>query len=218
MSLLGTNPLIVSTVGGNTEAADLGRVYVAMTPTPGTGIIGFATSTTLAIGSINPDFYLYNPGPLTIYPLYARQHITVVSTASVVTQYTQFLDVGNRITSAAITATALTINNTNMASPNRSNAVAYVGANTLAANTSQWRLVAQSNYRGTIDVVHDTYGFMWGTPDLGASVSIAATVMEINRVYAPIASLPGMCFGITHWSASQSAAPTAEWEFCYLEM
>jgi hypothetical protein len=215
MAFAGTNPIVAGLVGGNQEVADQGNAYVAITPTPGTGIIGFATSTTLAIGEVNPDFVVYNPGPNTIYPIYLRVRISAVSTSSATCKYTQFMDQGNNVSTFA---TLLTKNNTNPTSPNISQAVIAVGANVRTlANNGSLRIVCHQQLRGTIDVVHDTYGFFWGTPDIGCSQSIVATVMEIDKCYQAMAIPPGWLFGLTHWDGAQAAAPTAEYEFGYVE-
>ena len=214
MSILGGTNFTSIITNHDAAVADQGNSYVAITPTPGTGIIGFATSTTLAIGELNPDFVLYNPGPLTVYPLYARMHCTVVSTASTNLMFTQFVDVGNRITT---TATSLTKSNTNPASTNSSAALISVGANVLSAATSSRKFTAHSWLRSTIDVVHDIYNFSWGSPTVAITGAQVATVQEFTKSFMPIAIPGGYLFGITHWNASQSAAQTLEWEFGYIE-
>ena len=99
--------------------------------------------------------------------MYLRIHVTVVSSAATAVQYTQFLDTGNNVTTAG---TALTKVNTNPLSSAVSNAQITVGANVRSlANNGSLRVVGHCSYRGTIDVVQDTYGFYWGTPDVGAS-------------------------------------------------
>ena len=47
MSLIGTSAVITPITGRDTVAADLGTVYTVSNPTPGTGLLGHAVSTTL---------------------------------------------------------------------------------------------------------------------------------------------------------------------------
>lgn len=214
MSLLGGTTITQTLEGRDTAIAELGFAFVAITPTPGTGIISFATSTTLAIGELNPDIVLYNPGPLNVFPLYLRCHVTVVSTASATTKFTQFIDTGNRITT---TATSLTLGNTNPLATNQSQCLISVGANVLSAATAKRRFVGHTFLRPSIDIVHDIYQWNWGSPGPTISAPYVATVTEFVKNMMPICIPPGFLFGMTHWDASQSAGPTMEYELGYIE-
>lgn len=202
------------TTNRDAALADQGVAYVAFSPVPGTGQASFATATTLAIGELNPDFFLYNPGPNTVYPLYLRVRVSAVSTSSVKTQFTQFVDVGAR---GNVTGTSLTITNTNPNSVATSNSLITVGLNVLTAATAKRRFVGHAQYRSTIDVIEDVYHFTWGSPVNAPSAQVVATVSEISKIYMPIAIPPGFCFGITNWAASKSAGATQEYEFGFIE-
>src|ERR1700676_1835261 len=117
-----TNP-VVSVLGGgrDTQAADLGNYFVAITPTPGTGIVG--TASVQAFTETTPVFICANTGLLNIYPMSLRTHLTVVgATASVAENMTFTIDNGNRFSSISV-GVALVISNLNMGSSTASGAL-----------------------------------------------------------------------------------------------
>lgn len=212
MAFAGSSASVAALTGRDTNLADLGASFVAITPTPGTGIIGHAAPTTF--DETKAYFHLYNAGSLTIYPAYLKLHVTVVSVAAVRVQFTQTLDSGaDRRTSGG---TALTINNTNMASGVLSGASAYVGAVTTAAATGNRRVISHQVYRSVIDVVEDEYTFTWGGPALPLHASLATAGTAISHVahgFMPVAVGPGQSFDIFQWAGSQSTGPTLMVEF-----
>src|SRR5947209_6342783 len=126
------NPVVGVIAGGrDTALADSGNYYVATTPTMGTGII---TGNPTAYVETTPAFVLYNPGPLTVYPMFLRLSSTVVGGGAVTKNFTHSIDVGNRYSSGG---TALVIKNTNPLSSNTSKASATIGAITATAASSQ---------------------------------------------------------------------------------
>ena len=231
MSLTGTSPLVAPLVGRDTGLADQGAVYTASMPTLGTGVIGFATATSQAIGETNPCFTLYNGGSVNIYPLYLRMYVTVIGTTSSTSgiQFTQTTDIGNRsggsgtfqtmvITNSSIGAT-LTPNGINP-SAFKSGATILVGANVTTAATSQKRVVGHMQYRALLpSVVWDEYGFSWGSPTNFSAGNVMETAGALSRTvgYAPLVIGPNGFFSIACWFANLTAAPTFHYEFCYGE-
>ena len=214
MSIIGGTGLASIISNHDTAAADQGNAYVALSPVPGTGNASFATSTTLAVGELHPDFVVYNPGPLTVYPLYLRAHATAASTNATTTVWTAFCDVTNRVTAG----TALTVANCNPASANTSAALSSVGLNVLTAATTSRRFIGHAFMRSTIDIIQDVYIFTWGTPaPVITGTPNVATVQEFTKNFMPIAIPPSSLFGLTKWSGSMSAGATLEYEFGYIE-
>lgn len=216
MSLIqSVNPVVGELLGGrDTIGGELGAYYVALTPTPGTGIIGHAAPTTF--DQTKAYFALYNPGPNTVYPLYLRLHDTVISAGATGPMYwTQVLDTGNRYSSGG---TAITPNNTNYGSANKSLAVITVGAATCTANTTQSRTLANHSFRGAaIDVVQDRYEFQWGVGSGSSSFLQGATYIYSAQVFPVVVVPPNCSFLIHEWQAAQSTGPTMEVEFAYIE-
>lgn len=188
--------------------------YVAVTPTPGTGIIGHAAPTTF--DETKPYITLYNPHPTKrIYPVFLQLHVTVVSVAAVRTQFTIATDVGNRRSSGG---TALTVNNCNSLSDDSSQAQAYIGAITAAAASANRRVLGNYSFRGSIDVVEDVYELNFGGNGGGSHTgSRVATVLDASRTVVPICLEPATTLLIHQWSASQSTGPTMEAIFGYIE-
>jgi hypothetical protein len=218
MSLQGTSVQVSPLAGGrDTGVADAGAFYVAITPTPGTGIIGSATVT--AFTETTPYFVLYNAGLLNIYPVYLRTHCTVAPTGnSAATFWTNSLDTGNRYSSAG---TGLTINNTNMASANRSSAVITVGAVVATAATGARRIVSHSPTKfASTEIIHDCQQFNWGGAQQLDRVSLidnTTTQAHTTINLAPIVIGPNQSMVLVRWGASASGAPTHEFEFGFIE-
>ena len=216
MSLIGTTTIVSPLAGArDTAVADSGGMYVAITPTPGTGIVGGAAVTTF--DQTKPHLFLYNSGNLNIYPLYIRAHTTVVGIGNAIANWTFTLDSGNLFTSGG---TALTINNTNMSSANKSAAIVTVGATTVAAATAGARIVGHQLVRAAIEVVHDCLQFNFGGAeqcDPASLIGNSTTVSHTTVNFAPVVIGPGQCFKATRWAASQSTGVTLELEFAYIE-
>lgn len=214
MSLSTNAASVLPLVGRDTGAADAGNVYTALTPTPGTGIIGHAAPTTF--DQTKAIFLLYNSGASNVYPLYLKLHNTVISAgANGVMYFTQVVDTGNRFSSGG---TALTPQNTNYGSSSKSAALITVGAVVCSANTNASRTLAHHTFRGaTIDVVHDRYTFTWGLPSSDGSYLAGATYASLTQGNVPVVIPPGASFMIHEWEASQSTGPTYEFEFGYIE-
>ena len=233
MSLTGNAPLVAPLTGRDTGLADQGSIYTASMPTLGTGVIGFATPTSQAIGETNPCFTVYNGGSVNIYPLYLRMYVTVIGTTSSTSgiQFTQTTDIGNR-SGGSGTFQTMVISNTSIGatltptgvnpSSFKSGATILVGANVTTAATSQKRVVGHMQYRALLPgVVWDEYGFSWGSPTnfaSGTPLEVAGTPALSRTVgYAPLVIGPNGFFSIACWFANLTAAPTFHYEFVYGE-
>jgi hypothetical protein len=84
--------VIASALNRDLWAAIEGSRYVAVNPTPGTGILGHAAPTTF--DETKPFLLVYNGGSKTITPVTVRLTDTVVSVGGTRIQFTQALDQG----------------------------------------------------------------------------------------------------------------------------
>ena len=215
MSLVGTSTIVAPGLNRDTVAADLGCYYTALTPTPGTGIIGHAASTTFV--ETKAIFALYNGGALNIYPTYLRLTLTVVSVANTMQQYTTVLDQGNRIATAA---TPLVITNTNMYSANTSGAQISVGAVVCSAASSLRRILSHRVFRPVIGVAGDVYQFSYGSGQLvdPSALPVDGTLRaHVMYVMSPVVVTPGSSMLVHTWGATYSTGATYEYEFGFVE-
>lgn len=188
--------------------ADEGSYFTAISPTPGTGIIGHAAPTTF--DETKPYLYVYNgTGNLRLYPQFLRLHDTAVSVGGTRMQFTITEDVGNLYTSGGTAATISSVNTETGVSAVGS-IIAFQGAVVAAAATSARRILGNYCLRGTIDVVEDTYQFTWGSTDSFVSGSRVATVMDMAQPLPPMVIGPGKCLKVHQWQSGQSTGPTFE--------
>ena len=194
--------------------ADEGSYFVAITPTPGTGIIGHATPTTF--DETKPYLLVYNGGNNRIYPQFLRMHETVASIGGTGLQMTIAVDQGNRFSSGG---TALTKSNVNMDSVNTTAATITVGAVVASAASSSRRVLGHYVLRPLtlIDIIEDEYQLTWGAPDAFLNAVPAATVSNIQCTLPPMVIGPGQSLLVHEWRASQSTGPTWEVVFGYIE-
>lgn len=212
---LSTGTTLVSDVSArDTALADLGAFYTALSPTPGTGIIGHAAPTTF--DQTKAYLLVYNAGSSNIYPMYLRLHDTVISAGGTGVMYwTQVLDTGNRFSSGG---TVLTPKNSNFGSTNKSGAIITAGAVVCSANTGASNTLSNFSFRGAaIDVVQDRYEFQWGVPTVSSNFLQGATYINSSQGFPPVVIPPGASFLIHEWQAAQSTGPTFEVEFGYVE-
>lgn len=200
--------IVVSALNRDLWSAAEGSRYVAVNPTPGTGILGHAAPTTF--DETKPYLLIYNGGSKTIYPVCVRLTDTVVSVGGTRIQFTGAMDVGNRLSSGG---TALTQANTNGVSGSSSGAIITAGAVVATAATSARRLLGNSLIKGAnIDVVWDQIEFVYGTT--GGSTGGLLTPTTVAQWYsvplAPVAISPGYSYMLYQWAASQSTGPTYE--------
>lgn len=218
MSLQGTSTLVTSLAGArDTAVADVGAFFVGVTPTPGTGIVSSANVN--AFTETTPYLVLYNSGNLVIYPAHLRLHTTVVgATNSVAQNWTNTIDIGNRLSSGG---TALTIANTNMNSANKSGAIITVGAVTATAATGSRRVVGHQAVKFVnVETVHDCLQFNWGGSqqvDPASLINNAATISHTTVNFAPVVIGPGQSMVLVRWGASFTTGVTYEVEFGYIE-
>lgn len=228
MSLAGTSTVVAPFLSRDTVLADQGYYFVAISPTPGTGIANTVTTeTTLAQADLAPYLSVYNgstiSAPVNIYPTYLRLTMTAANAVSTVMRFTLTLDQGNRITTQPATAGVLTINNVNMGSANRSQAQILAGTGIVAsAPTAQRRIVGNQSFRngGVISVIGDVYQFNFGSPEQIDPMSLVETGTAICNVtynFAPLVIGPGQNFLVHQWATGQTTAPAFEIEFGFVE-
>ena len=187
--------------------ADEGSYYVAITPTAGTGIIGHAAPTTF--DETKPYMSIYNASTTNrLYPQFVTFYETAASVGGTRMQFTLATDTGDRRSSGG---TAAVVNNVNQDSSNLSSATIFVGAVTAAAATGSRRLLGNYPFRGTIDIIEDSYTLVFGAPNGGhGSNSRVATVADSVRMLPPVCIGPLQSMLIHQWAASQTTGPT--WE------
>ena len=195
-------------------AAAEGSYFTAISPTPGTGVIGHPAPT--SFDEAKPYFLVYNGSALNLYPQFLQLNETVASIGGTQVQFTQTIDAGNRYSSAG---TAMTVNNTNMASANSAALVlCYQGAVVGTAASGSRRVIANTVFRsGVIDIIRDQYQLVWGAPDgTATTASRVATVAEFSRVCPPVCVGPGQSLCLVQWAAAQSTGPTWEALFGFI--
>ncbi len=190
-----------------------GSEFVAVSPTPGTGIIGHAAPTTF--DETKAYLLVYNGSSKYLYPRFLRLHDTVVSVGDARMQFTFTRDTGNLFSSGG-TAATVSSTNSDLATAGSSGVVVTQGAVVCAAATASRAILGNYCLRGTIDVVEDTYTFVFGAVDGFTTGSRAATVMDIAQSVSPIGIGPGRCLKVHQWAGSQSTGPTFEMVFGFL--
>lgn len=211
-----TLPLVTPLTGGDLGLSDNGVFYTAVSPTPGTGIIGPVSTTwdeTKAILTI------YNGGNLNISPKFLRLHCTVIGTTGTGVRFTQAIDAGNRFSSGG---TALVLNNTNMASQNRSAAQINFGALTTTAASPQRRLLSNKLFKSDgIEVINETYQLSWASAaqleDPASLINNTTTLAHTTYAFAPVTIGPGHSLVLHQWRAAITVGITFEVEFGYVE-
>ncbi len=228
--MLTTGSTIVAPfVNRDTVLADQGYYFVALSPTPGTGIANTVTTeTTLAQAELAPYLSLYNgstvQNPVGIYPTYLRLTLVTANAVSTVMRFTLTLDQGNRITTQPAAAGVLTINNVNMGSPNRSQAQILGNNGTMVASaaTAQRRIIGNQSFRngGVVSVIGDVYQFNFGSSEQLDPMSLVETGTAICNVtynFAPVVIGPNQSFLVQQWGAGQTTAPAFEIELGFIE-
>ena len=191
--------------------ADSSNYYVAVTPTPGTGIITNAGTTNAAT---TPSLVVFNGGLLNIYLIFLKLSETVVGGGAAVHNFTHSVDQGNRYASGG---TALTVNNTNILANAKSSAQVTFGALTAGGATSKSSVIANDWFRGGADVVGDVYEFHYGAPLSTAIGSQIATVASFSRSVAPICIQPQSSYLLNIWAATFTQGITFEVQLAFAE-
>ncbi len=215
MSLAGLATLVSPVLSRDTVAADLGYYFVASNPTPGTGILETASISTFALAEAAPVLSVWNgstaANPVNIYLLYLRLTVTQANAGGLTTRFTLTVDQGQRVTTAPAATGILTINNTNIGSPNRSQAQIYCGTGLVtSAATAQRRIVGNQSFRngGVVSVIGDVYQFNFGSTEQVDPMSLVETGTAICNVtygFAPVVIGPNQNFQVQGWAASQGA-------------
>lgn len=203
---------VLSLTGKEMFFADEGSYHMALTPTPGTGVIG--TVSIAAITDVSPTMVLYNASTTKrIYPQFLNLHETVVSTAGARVQFTFYLDTINRWTSGG---TALVNGNCQSGGATDTSLAGHVGA-IVSPATSTKVLIDHVVFRGAIDVVEDQYEFVFGgnTGMTGSGAAVVTTVQHITKHLPPVCILPGHSLVMHQWAGSQANAPTYEYRLAY---
>ncbi len=228
MSLAGTSPVVSSIMNRDTVAADLGNYFVAVTPTPGTGVLEPPSISTFALAEAAPMLSVYNgstvASPVYIYPLWLRLTVTQANAGGLTTRFTLTLDQGQRVTTIPAATGILTISNVNMGSAVRSQAQIYSGATLVtSAATAQRRIVGNQSFRngGVVSVIGDVYQFNFGATeqvDPNSLLETGTAICNVTHGFAPIVIGPNQNFQVQSWAASQGATQHAyEIEFGFIE-
>lgn len=208
----------VESLAGSRELASgrEGVTYLAINPTPGTGLAGHAAPTTF--DETKAIFQIYNGSTNSyVYPHYLRLTITAASVGNTIQRFTQTVDTGNRFSSGGSTLTAA---NTNMASSNVTGAVAKGGAVVCTAASGSRRILSTMTYRTVLGVVGDVYAFSWGHEqgcDPASLITTGSAISNVSFSYNPVVIGPGQSFMVYQWAAGQSGAPSFEFDFGYSE-
>ncbi len=228
MSLSGSNAVVNALLNRDTVAADQGNYFVAVSPTPGTGILETASISTFALAEAAPVLSVYNgstvANPVNIYPLYLRLTVTQANAGGLTTRFTLTVDQGQRVTTAPAASGTLTINNSHIGSANRSQAQIYAGTGLVcAAATSQRRIIGNQSFRngGVVSVIGDVYQFNFGSTEQVDPMSLVETgtaICNITYGFAPVVIGPNQNFQVQGWAASQGATQHGyEIEFGFIE-
>jgi hypothetical protein len=189
---------VLPVTGRDLAAADSANYYVAVTPTPGTGII---TGTPTTLVETTPALVVFNGGLLNVYLTYLRLGTTVAGVGDVTfMNFSHSLDQGNRM-GAATNGTALTINNTNIMSNTKSSVQATFGAITGAgAKTANQRIIGNDWFRGNfINIIGDVYEFQYGAPSGVGVGSTPATVINCVRSAPAVCLQPQSSYVLNIW-------------------
>ncbi len=227
MSLAGTLPVVAPLLSRDTLMADLGYYFVAVSPTPGTGVVETATITTFALAEAAPMLTVYNGStllnPVNIALCYLRLTMTQANAGGLTQRFTLTIDQGNRVTTLPAATGVLTINNVNMGSGNKSQAQILTGAALVAsAATSQRRIIGNQSFRNgaVVAVIGDVYQFNFGSPDAVDPMSLVETGTAICNVtynFPPVVIGPNQTFLIQHWAASATTGAGFEYELGFIE-
>lgn len=221
-----TNEMIVENLWNSLhQLAIEGSLYVATTPTPGTGItLTSATGTTysatqgiFAVNNLDSLPSLGNVGK-DIIPLWLKLIITAAGTAGTDDHFASVLDQGVRASGGTATLTGKNVN-PNFAA-NDVIAQIIAGVPTLAAATGNVRILGRAEGRKAAApayIVGDVVTFLFGAVEGVQAQAITPTtaiglVLHLPAVIIP----PGWSWALLEWMTARSAAQSAEIEFGYV--
>lgn len=198
--------------------AEDGAYWVALNPTPGTGIAGHAAPTTF--DNTKPFILIKNnapvaPGAKNIYLDMIKLALTVAGSGGTLNLATHAIDAGAGYTSGG---SALSPVNPNGNIGIGSNAVIYAGAAVATANAGAQRVIANQRLRTPISVVGDVTLFDFGGAPIVSGMALEGTT-ELERVVVcpPVVIPPQGWYKLVLWRASQSGANSYEVEISYWE-
>lgn len=201
----------------STLAAD-GQYFLAVSPTPGTGIASLAAPT--AFDDTKPFILINNAHESKKLTLdYIKLTCTAPGTGGSALHYGVKTDGTNalRYTSGG---SSLTPVNVNQGSSGASSAVVKCGAIVAIAVSSAARLLGHSVLRPVIPVIGDTYLFVFGGyfgAGLGGQAVAGTAVANVVVPHAPVVIPPAGWFALHLWLPSQSASSSYEVELGYIE-
>ncbi len=216
--------------GGDYAASDEGSFFVATNATPGTAI---ATTTSVVDDATGATTHAqqkpvmavqnqwpttYSPSPMNIYPRYLKMVISQIPTGTSLWRYAMRLDpLPTKITTAGTVITPVSANsNSGIGSK------AYITFGTITCTDSSsspsQRLVANGQVTGAIAVANDEWIFTFGQGvDTIDSIGTQTLVKRLSVPVGPLIIAPGWTWTLEMWGASNSAAPSWEFEFGYIE-
>lgn len=196
--------------------ADEGSYFVAMNPTPGTGLATIAAPTTLV--DTSPFLMLLNndvAGQKRAYLDFIKLIVTAAGTAGASLKYNCKIDNGvGRYTSGA-TLTAAPVN-VNMDSSVAAVCAVKGGPLVAAAATAAVRLLGGGVFKTGIPVIGDTYILTFGASEGGVG-SAVATINSVIFNHPPVVIGPQQTFLFHLWLPSQSGASSYEVEMGWVE-
>lgn len=205
----------VALKGNSYVFAEEGSYFVALNPTPATGIAGHAAPTTF--DNTKPFILIRNNdqvGGKRIYLDYIKLPITAVGAGGTLNYATHALDTGAGYTSGGSVLSAV--------SPNGefgggSVAQVYAGAVVATASGSQ-RVVAHQRMRTPVSVVGDIQLFDFGGICQASGMALEGTT-ELERIVKcpPVIIPPQGWYKLVLWRPSQSGANSYEIEIAWTE-
>ena len=219
------NQYSVNLYNGMHALAAEGSMWIATTPTPGTGITGTAATGT-SYTATQALLVLYNSenqptgmsGRRVILD-FITLICTAAGTASTSCHLAHQVDNGNRYSSGG---SALTPVNPNM-DIGSAGAVGklYAGVVTATASTSAVRFIHRNIAKiaaAPAWLVGDSLTIKFGTQENGGASSVSATVAANMTIYAPPIILgPNQSYVLNEWSPARSAAQSFEFIVGWIE-
>ncbi len=201
--------------------AEEGSLFIAQTPTPGTGIVmtsttGTSFSDTQAVFGVNN---LEATGGLNVIPLWLKLLITNVGANGTDDHFAGRLDSGAGISGGTTTLTGKPCSGTIYGSD--ASAAIFAGVPTVAAATGNRRYHGRAEGRKAAApayVVGDEITFLFGAVEGVRGQAITPTTAIGLVLHMPATIIPpGWCWALLEWMTARSTtAQSAEVEFGYV--
>lgn len=198
--------------------ADEGSMLLAMNPTPGTAIAGIAAPTAFADTSALMYMRQSPTSTKRLYLLDLELGVEAAGTSSTNWNVVMKTDRGNSRYSSG--GSVITPVNANPSSALASEASVYFGALTLAAASSDARLIDHERVQTVIKVIGSKYRFVFGDSSPGApsGIPLEGTTQHARIIHCPPVVLgPGDAFAFHEFAASQAAAATYQFKARWIE-